>query len=312
MISLIFAHSRPISLVVEELLHCLGASGLGIEETHFALLGEKIVGCLIDAHTAHHAQAFLDRAQRLRILFGERFRQRHGLGAEPIARHGFVDQPDFGGLLAVERLAGHRVPDGVAIREAVHDDLTDEAAGKDAPVYFRQSKLRVVRRDREVAGEELNEGAAKTVAIDHRDGRLRESAQQRPAPFMIGKPGEIALLRLVVEIAEEQLDILSRAPAIARAGKNDDARVFILGQFLEDVDHLEMQLRTHRIALLRTIQRDECRSVLALDAHRLQCAEVHLTLPYRSEVFHVRPRLCIEPVQIMSNNQSIDLLCLDI
>jgi hypothetical protein len=76
-----------------------------------------------------------------------------------------------------------------------------------------------------------------------------------------------ALDRLVVEVAEEQLEVLAGAPGIAGAGEHQHPHLRFVLELVEDVAHLEMQLRAHRIALVRPVERDPGDAILALDLH---------------------------------------------
>src|SRR5262245_53599533 len=121
-----------------------------------------------------------------------------------------------------------------------HQRLADEAARQDAPVDLGQAELRVLRRDREVAGDELGEAAAEAEAVHHRDGRLGIGEKLLPAPIVAGGARPRALDRLVVEIAEEQLEVLPRAPSVARPGQHQHLRLRIVLECVEDVTHLVM------------------------------------------------------------------------
>src|SRR5262245_8666102 len=203
----------PVGLLVEELAHPPLAAFLAIDEAQLDRLRRKIVERGFLAHAAHVLDRLLGGADGLGIEFHQPLRQRHGLGPQLLARHGAIDQPGALGDAAVESLARHREPHGVAHAERLHQRLADEAARQDAPVNLGKAKLRVLGRDREVAGDELGEATAEAEAVDHRDGRLGIGEELLPAPVMAGGARPRALDRLVVEIAEEQLEVLSGAPS---------------------------------------------------------------------------------------------------
>jgi hypothetical protein len=95
----------------------------------------------------------------------------------------------------------------LAERHQFHRDLGCSAAGQDAPVDFRKAELRVLRRNRDVAGEQRAIAAAKAPAVDHGDGRLFVPAQAfpprcrlraalcriAPRPFGLGSRGKYSL-----------------------------------------------------------------------------------------------------------------------
>src|SRR5262245_62821564 len=94
---------------------------------------------------------------------------------------------------------------------------------------------------------------------------------------MAGGARPRALDRLVVEIAEEQLEVLSGAPGVARAGQHQHLRLRIVLERIENVAHLVVQLRAHRIALGRPVKGYPRDAVLMLDFHGLICARHELS-----------------------------------
>src|SRR5207342_3407508 len=101
------------------------------------------------------------------------------------------------------------------------------------PVDLRQAELRVFRRDRKIAGDQLGEAAAEAEAVDHGDGGLCVGEKLLPSPIVAGGCRPRALDRLVVEIAEEQFKVLPGAPGIARAGQDQNFRLRIMLKLVE-------------------------------------------------------------------------------
>ena len=70
-------------------------------------------------------------------------------------------------------------------------------------------------------------------------------------------------------LAEEQANVLARAPRIARAGENEDIGLGIVGKLVQRRIHVAMELRAHGVALFGPVQDNEGDAVLLLDEDRL-------------------------------------------
>ena len=248
------------------------AALLLVQEPQLERLCREIVDGGIVAHVAHILDRLLGRANGLWIDLHQPLRERNGFGPQLLARDGAIDQPRALGDAAVEGLAGHGEPYGIPHPQRLDQRFADEPAGQNAPVDFRQTELGVFRRDRKIAGDQLGEAAAETEAIDHGDGRLCIGEELLPSPIVTGGSRPCALDRLVVEIAKEQFEVLPRAPGIARAGQDQNLRLWIVLKLVEDIAHVVMQLRTHRVALVGPVQDHPCNSILLLDLHGFVCA----------------------------------------
>src|SRR4029450_11947880 len=111
----------------------------------------------------------------------------------------------------------------------------------------------LIRRERAIASTDLREAAAEAVAVDHGDGRLREIRESVPAP-LIGRVARFRpLRRRVIISAEIKLDVLAGAEGLPRTGKHENVGLRIDSEFGERVVHLEMELRAHGVALVRTV-----------------------------------------------------------
>jgi hypothetical protein len=49
---------------------------------------------------------------------------------------------------------------------------------------------------------------------------------------------------------------LACAKVFAGAGQHDHARLLVVAQIREQIEHFAVQLRTHRVALFRTVERN--------------------------------------------------------
>src|SRR5581483_7628439 len=135
----------------------------------------------------------------------------------------------------------------------------------DAPIHLAEHEDGVLGGDGEVAGEELRERPAEAVAVHHRNGRLREQVEAVEAPFRGRLAGPPAPDRIVVQLAEELLEILAGAPGIPRDGEDHHLRLRVGLELAQDLRHLEVHLRVHAVALLGPIQDHPGDAVLALD-----------------------------------------------
>jgi hypothetical protein len=192
---------------------------------------------------------------------------------------GEVDEPDLLGLLAVEGIAGERVVHAVAEVQGLSDVPRHDAAGQDAPVHLGEAEYRLVGRDREIAGADLGEAAAEAVAVDHGDGRLREGRQLLPAPLIGGAAGLAAQHRIGIAAAEIELDVLAGAERLARPGEHDDLGLRIDRQLFERIVHIEVELRAHGVALVRSVHDQPSDAVLLLDQDRLVFLRRHRFSP---------------------------------
>src|ERR1700730_229772 len=124
----------------------------------------------------------------------------------------------------------------------------------------------------------VGEAAAKTVAIDHRDGRLRKRREPLPAPLIGGVPRLCPCCRSVVLRAEIEPDVLSRAERLAGAGEHENLGLRIDCEIGKRVVHFDMQLRAHGVALFRPVHDQPGDAVLLLDQHGLVVLSGHPTL----------------------------------
>src|SRR6185295_16285016 len=87
-------------------------------------------------------------------------------------RYGFVHKAPFGGGLAVDILAHHRVIHRLAKRHQLDRYLGRATAGQETPIDLAEAERGLIRREGEVAPEQRAITATEAPAIDHRDRRL--------------------------------------------------------------------------------------------------------------------------------------------
>jgi len=75
------------------------------------------------------------------------------------------------------------------------------------------------------------------------------------------------LRRVVIQRAEEELEIHPGAERFAGASQNQNADVIITGQPGQHIDHVVAQRRAHGVALFRPVQRDPGDLIFCLDQH---------------------------------------------
>jgi hypothetical protein len=137
-------------------------------------------------------------------------------------------------------------------------------AGREmAEIDFRQTEQRIFGGKRDVAAGHHRERSTQTPAGNARDHRLRQGAQHFVAPaanffaHFITYP-----LRLAFHLERILLQVLSGAEVITGPGEHHDTSVFVVANLGQQIEHFTMQLRTHRIALLRTVKRNRRDTVL--------------------------------------------------
>src|SRR5687768_14127197 len=131
------------------------------------------------------------------------------------------------------------------------------ATGKMTEVYLRQAELHIFRRDRDVASGDDRKSAAEYPTVDSSDHRLRHLTENLIAPLARFLAHLVAhALGLGVHLDKILLQILPRAKTLTGSGDDDHARIFVVTQVVQTVIHLPMELRAHRVPLLRTIESD--------------------------------------------------------
>src|SRR5712692_1893138 len=139
------SEAGPIGLLVEELAQALAAALLVVIEFELYRLGGKIVRRQLVRQSLHRAHRLLAGPQRMRILAQQQLGKLHCSLAKPHLRHGFVDQPHFGRLLAVERNAGEDVIHRIAHVRGADDRARHRAAGDD-PLFAGKHSIHGPRR----------------------------------------------------------------------------------------------------------------------------------------------------------------------
>src|SRR5207249_4416624 len=94
-------------------------------------------------------------------------------------------------------LASHGIEQRVAGAQEIGKRFAHAAAWKVLEIHLRQAERRLLRCKGEVAAFDDRERAAETIAVDHRDGRLRIIPQRAETPFG-GDPEYAIELRRVV------------------------------------------------------------------------------------------------------------------
>ena len=189
----------------------------------------------------HVADRLLGGAQHRRAFLHQPFGEIGDRVLELFRRHREIDHADAGGLLAVERIAEAGVIERVARQHRVGHRLGHQRTGQDAPVHLGQRERRVLGGDGEVAGQKLHERAADAVAMHHGDGRLVVLIEPLPAPSVGGRGGLLAFAGVLLQLAEELLEILAGAEVAALAAHHDDLDVLIDLEPGERVVHVVVQ-----------------------------------------------------------------------
>src|SRR6478736_6495630 len=174
------AEAGLVGLLVEELLGRFLACGDAAELVERLLRADQVFLGVVVRHLAHAADGPFGGAQRVAVLLLEHVGDLLDAVAQLVGGERFVDHALLGRLLAGQVLAHHRVVHRVAEAHQLGRDLGGAAAGEDRPVDLAEAELRVVRAEREVAGEQRAVGAAEAPAVDHRHGRLLVPAQAFP------------------------------------------------------------------------------------------------------------------------------------
>ena len=227
----------------------------------FPFLGKIIVG-LRNIHRAHMPDRLLGGAQHCGTFLHQLFRKLNRGRFELVRRNGIIDHADARGLLAVKGLPQARVIKCMARKHRVGDGLRDERARQNPPVHLRQAEGRILRSNRKVAGEQLHESSAHTITVHHGDGRLIVAIEPFPPPPIGGTGRLLAFARILFQLAKEFLQILSGAEISALAGDHHHLGIIVNFQARKSSIHVVMQLGRHGIALLRSIERRPCNSIL--------------------------------------------------
>ena len=88
---------------------------------------------------------------------------------------------------------------------------------------------------------------------------------------------------------KKRLDVLARAPRLARAGQHEHVGVGIVGEIVERRVHVAMKLRAHRVALFRAVEDHPGDPVLLLDAgwsRSFAAAGIALSLAWHDRCSH--------------------------
>ena len=75
------------------------------------------------------------------------------------------------------------------------------------------------------------------------------------------------MFRLAVDLAEVLLQVHAGRPSVARACQYEHAAVVVGVEGQEDLDHLRVQRRVHRVALVGPVQLDPGDPLVDLDAN---------------------------------------------
>src|SRR5262249_12682954 len=128
---------------------------------------------------------------------------------------------------------------------------------KNAPVHFREAKGRLIGRDGEIAGADLGKSATEAISVDHRDGRLWKGRELLPTPAVRGASRTLHHGGILRAGTKGHLDGLTGADRLAGPGNHQDPGLLIDCKLVEHFVHLTVQLRTHGIALVGTVEGHE-------------------------------------------------------
>jgi hypothetical protein len=157
--------------------------------------------------------------------------------------------------------------------------LETSAPGR-MPVHLREREGRVLGGDREVAAEQLHEGAADAIAMHHGDGRLVVAVEPLPAPAIGRSLRLLALAGIALELAEELLEVLPGAEVAALAGDHDHLDVVVDLELRQRVVHVVVQRRRHGVALGGTVERRPGDAVLHPNLHIIVLVIGHRPSPF--------------------------------
>src|SRR3569832_1351315 len=147
------AEARLERLVVDELLDTFLAAFIVVAVGGFLRADQIILGIVVAHHRAA-AHGVLGRFERHGNLLEQDVGDLGHARLQRVERQRLVAQAPFGGGLAVDILAHHRMVHRLAEREQFDRDLGCAAAGQDAPVDLAESELGLLRGERQVAGEQ--------------------------------------------------------------------------------------------------------------------------------------------------------------
>src|SRR5690606_34351143 len=137
----------------------------------------------------------------------------------------------------------------------------------DAPAYFGQSELGVLGGEGQVTRHERSESTAEAPAVDHGDRRLAPLGQSLPLPLRARPPhpqlqGVVADL---VDVTEVLLEVHTGGEGLTDTGEHQDSAAVVPFQMVQHADHLVVQRRVHRVALVRAVQRHPRDALVELD-----------------------------------------------
>ena len=187
-------------------------------------------------------------------------------GLEPRIRHDFVHEPDPKGFGSVDAVAGEGELHRVAESDEAGQPLAPAATGNDSDVQLRLSQGCAARGDSDVAGHREYESATETIAVDHRDDRLRHSVHG------VVQRAVFVHAPLVHRRASlEFVDVRPRGEGLlTRPCDDDNASRLVRVKFAEGADEFFFQDHRHRVQLVRAVQGDKRNRILRADENRLE------------------------------------------
>jgi len=175
------------------------------------------------------------------------------------ARDRFRDQPYLSSLLCGEGFSRHGIKERVFGLKVLGKDFGDLATGKMAKVHFGQTEVGVFCGDRYVARGYDRERATKAPPVDHCNDGLWNGPNELASPEPRHAPNFCPdAFRLGVHSEKVLFQVLAGTEARPCSSEYNDPRVFVIVQLAEELVHLSVQLRAHRITLFWTVKRNRC------------------------------------------------------
>src|SRR6476620_4829930 len=129
------------------------------------------------------------------------------------------------------------------------------AGRKMTEIDFGQAEARFLGGDGDVAARRDRQRTTEAPAGDSSDDRLRQSPEHlvAPAPHLVTQLITYPLW-LTFHVQGILFQILPRTKIFAGAGQYNYTRVRVVAEIRQQLEHLVVEFRTHRVPLFRTIE----------------------------------------------------------
>src|SRR3989442_3444618 len=198
----------------------------------------------------------LGRAEGERSVASHRQRVVAGEGLKLRLRHDLVHEPHAERVLGGEIGAG-REEDLLRVGrpDELHQLFHPLVVVAEAQSRGRDAEAGVVRGDAHIAADRDTDAAADTIAVDHRQERLRQRAER-----VLAARRDAAVLLLVGHVSPPLLELgyvgAGHERLVAGAAQHDDSDGIVAGQILNVLGHELPHLQAYGVALLRLVEDD--------------------------------------------------------